>query len=255
MRPMHRLPRTLAPAALAVALGSLAAGAGPASAYGTRSANFRATISGSYANDGTVTSRGCFRYDPDGGDRIRLPDSTGEHSERTTFRSTGSVLFGISKTDGERRIVAGGKAIPVKVRTTRRSELANPFEVRGCTPLGDQFDTKCGTRTKRFRVGVFGRSGRPAISWGLSDRFTIKPFDDPFESCPIPESTSWWGGDGRRPDGNGDARFKTSRVFNRHVKELVLHGRTARDTKGSGDGFTAKGHESLRWTLVLRRVP
>jgi len=229
--------------ALLATLAVLAVVAPQASAGTLRSANFNATISGTYVDEGTVTSTDCFRYDAEAGERVPLGPLTGRYSERTSFRSVRSSLIGVSKTYGEKRITAGGLPIPVSATMERASDLVGPTEVKGCTPSGGQFlRPDCGTKTKRYKLGVFGVAGRPAFSYGFSNGYSTSNPSDPFE-CPSPEDAHWFGADYTR--GNGVAKVSTAKLFNRRVKKIVVHGGLTKKTSG--------GTETLDWTLVLTR--
>jgi hypothetical protein len=238
--------------ALPVLLAGLAATTGSASAYGTVYANFSATISGSYANDGTLTSANCFRYDDEGGDRVVLPAMTGKHAERTSFRSVRPTLLGFEKPRSRKTITAGGMPVPVDVKMDRRSELSGGTEVRGCTPIGDRFDTRCGTATKRFQLDLFAVRAKRALSYNLSNGFSTVFPDDPFE-CPVADSSHWWGGSYSR--GNGMAKLPSAKLFDRSVRRIVLHGSLTERTGDArpDEGWEASGTETLRWTVVLVR--
>ncbi len=243
--------RRLTPIALtAVAL--LATEASPAAGYGTQYANFSATISGSYVNEGSLTSSGCFRYDEEAGGRVPLPDMTAAHSEHTAFRSVRPAILGIVNKKGTRRITSGGKPIPVAVTMRRRSDLATPQAVRGCTPIDDRFDTACGTRTQPFQIKVYSPAGRPSFSYNLSNGFSTVFPADPFE-CPPAESSSWWAGPSSR--GNGVARVRLADLFDPRKRRIVVTGTLQRPTAADkpAEGWKASATETLRWTLVLRR--
>lgn len=244
-------PRPVALAAL-VTFVLLAVTASSAAGYGTRYANFSATISGTYVNEGSVTSSGCFRYDEDAGEQVPLPDLTGAHSERTSFRSVRPTIIGVENKIGTRRIIGGGKPIPVRATMRRRSELATPLEVRGCTPTGARYDTACGTRTQRFRIGVHTPAGRPSFSYNLSNGFSTVFPSDPFE-CPTAESSTWWGGSASR--GNGVARVSLADLFDVRKRRIVVTGTLRRTTAADepAEQWKARATETLRWTLLLRR--
>lgn len=248
--PLRRRPDLLVLLLLAAAL--LAATASSASAYGTHYAKFDATISGTYVNEGTLTSSGCFRYDEEAGEQIKLPPVTGTHSERTSFRSVRSTVVGFQKPKARKRITAGGKPIPVDVKMERASDLVAGSAARGCSPVTDRFKTRCGTQTQRFQLGLFALGGR-SLSYNLSNGFSTVFPGDPFEECPVADSSHWWGGSSKR--GNGEAKLSAAKLFDTSVKRIVLHGTMttrSNDTRPDEE-WQASGTETLRWTVVLVR--
>lgn len=238
--------------AVAITVLALAAGAASASAsVATRFATFNATISGTYAADGTLTDAKCHRYD-ENENPVALPPMTGRHSERTSFRSVRSSIVGFDDSEGPRHIIAGGKAIPVKATMVRTSDLVSGTEVRGCTPEGGQLPTQCGSKTARFGLTLFATPGRLRISFAFSrDLAPVFP-DDPFR-CPVADSAQWWGAYGDR--GDGVAPLSVAKVFDRRARRIVLHGKLDARPSGAnaGEGWQATATETMRWTVTLVR--
>ena len=137
---------TLAPLLVALA-------AAPAMGAGSvQSANFTARISGTYTASGTVTNTSCYRVDANDN---QVPfTGTGSASETTSFRSTRGALLGVSKMVNERRIVAGGPAIPVTATMSRSSTLDGSTEPQGCKPNSFPLRSTCGRKTKRYGIAV-----------------------------------------------------------------------------------------------------
>jgi hypothetical protein len=210
-------------------------------------ARFTARISGTYDVSGTVTNSRCFREDEAG--NVTYFTATGNAAEHTTFRAKRGALLGVSRTRGERRIVAGGPAIPVTTTTTRTSTLPGSSEPQGCRPNSPP--PACGTKTKSYKIEVYGVGHGFGFSYNLSNGFSTSIPDDPFEDCPLPEGASWWGSYYSR--GNGVAKVSTARLFNRRVKKIVVKGRLTKSPVATTSDYSARSTETLSWTLTLKR--
>lgn len=238
----HRLPIALASAALgAITL----AAAADARSFGD--ARFTARISGTYDVSGTVTNSRCFREDEAG--NVTYFSATGNAAEHTTFRAKRGALLGVSRTRGERRIVAGGPTIPVITTITRTSTLPGSSEPQGCRP--NQPPPACGTKTKSYKVEAYGVGHGFGFSYNLSNGFSTSIPDDPFEDCSLPEGASWWGAYYSR--GNGVAKVSPTKLFNRRVKRIVVKGRLTKSPATTTADYSASSTETLSWTLTLKR--
>jgi hypothetical protein len=212
-----------------------------------RRANFTATISGTYDVSGTVTSDKCFRENANGdNENFSL---TGQTSEHTTFHSTKGKLLAVSLTRGDHRLFAGGPGIPVTATIARSGTNPGSTEPNGCRPNPPPPD--CGTKTRKYHLGPYGVARGFGFSYNFVSHFTTQIPDDPFNDCELPEKATWWGQYLSR--GNGVARASTSKLFNRRVKKIVLHGGVSRSPKSSTRDYTASSTEKLSWTLTLRR--
>ena len=227
-------------AALVAAPSAFAAGS-------EKRANFTAKISGTYDVSGTVTNTKCFRENANGDPETFT--ATGQTSEHTTFSSTKSKLLAVSLTRGDRRIFAGGPGIPVTATIARSGTNPGSTEPNGCRPNSPPPD--CGTKTRKYHLSPYGVARGFGFSYNFTDHFTTRIPDDPFNDCELPEKATWWGQYFSR--GNGTAHISPHKLFNRHVKKLVLHGGLTRSPKSSTRDYTASSTETLRWTLTLRR--
>src|SRR3954453_3046239 len=220
------------------------------SAFATGSekrANFTASISGTYDVSGTVTNNKCFRENANGDTETFT--ATGQTSEHTTFHSTKGKLFAVSLTRGGHRLFAGGPAIPVTATIARTGPNPGSTEPSGCRPNPPPPD--CGTKTRKYHLSPYGVGRGFGFSYNFSSHFTTQIPEDPFNDCELPEEATWWGQYLSR--GNGTARVSPRKLFNRHVKKLVLHGELRRSPKSSTRDYMTSSTEKLRWTLTLQR--
>jgi hypothetical protein len=212
-------------------------------------ASFTARISGTYTTSGTVTNTRCYRVDENDN---QIPFSaSGNASESTSFRATRGALLGVSRTPGQRRIIAGGPAIPVTATMNRSSTLDSGTEPQGCKP-NPPLQRSCGRKTKAFKLSVFGVRRGYGFSYNFSSGFSSTFPADPFE-CPLVEGEDWWGQYYSR--GNGTAPASTVRLFNRRVRRIVVRGvlRKSPQRGSAAEGYSASSTESLSWTLTLVR--
>jgi hypothetical protein len=231
---------------IAVAAGLVAAPA--ASAAGSfGSANFTATISGTYDVSGTVTNNHCFRENANGD--VETFTATGQTAEHTTFKATRGALLGVSRTRGEKRIVGGGPTIPIVATIARTGTNPGSTEPNGCRPNPPPPD--CGTKTKRYKLEAYGVGKGFGFSYNLSNGFSTSIPDDPFQDCELPEGASWWGAYYSR--GNGVAKVSPRKLFNRRVRKIVVKGGLTRSPRSSTSEYSASSTEKLRWTLTLKR--
>ena len=239
----HRLVSIIA---LALVAGGTLAAHADARTYS--SANFTARISGSYETSGTVTNTRCYRVDDN--DNVTYFTATGQASERTTFKAKRGALLAVSRTRGDRRIVAGGPTIPVATTVTRTSTLAGSTEPQGCRPNSPS--PSCGTRSRSYKIAVYGVRRGYGFSYNLSNGYSTSIPEDPFyPACPLVEGDSWWGAYYSR--GNGTAKVSTAKLFNPRVKRIVVHGSLSRSPHSSESDYSAQATETLKWTLTLTR--
>jgi hypothetical protein len=132
----------------------------------------------------------------------------------------------------------------------RDSGLSGTSTPKGCHPNDDQFANTpdCGTKTKTYKIRVYGRTDKAAFSFAFSDGYhTIYP-DDPFTGCFLAGGGQWPG-----YILSGPAPIKPSKVFNRHIRTLVVHGSNSGTTREQ-EGATGTGTFRLNWTLTLKRI-
>jgi hypothetical protein len=242
--------RFVVPAVFAVLVASLAVAASSASASARafRDANFNASISGSYTTSANVNNTGCSRGDADG--NVTYFNASGSASESVTFHSTKSKLFGVNLTRGQHRLFAGGPAIPILAKLTRSSTLEGPTSPNGCDPnfFGDA--TNCGTKTVHYKLEPFGVGKGYAFSFNFSNGSSTTFPDDPF-NCPLADHQDWFAQYYTR--GNANAKVSVAKLFNPHVRRIVVKGhlvKTHHVTDGAG---TADSTETLSWMMVLKR--
>ena len=215
-----------------------------------KSANFTARISGTYTASGTVTNTSCYRVDANDN---QIPfTGSGSASETTSFRATRGARLGVSKMVNERRIVAGGPAIPVTATMSRSSTLEGSTKPQGCKPNSFPLRSTCGRKTKRYGIAVYARRQDNRLSYNFSSRYsTIFP-EDPFQ-CPLVEGADWWGR--YYPRGNGAGPVSVAKLFNRRVRTIVVKGTLKKSPQRSSasEGYSASSTETLSWTLTLTR--
>jgi hypothetical protein len=210
-------------------------------------ANFTATISGTYDVSGTVTNTKCFRENANGDTETFT--ATGQTSEHTTFRTTKGKLLAVSRTRGDKRFFAGGDALPVAATITRTGTNPGSSEPSGCRPNPPPND--CGTKNRKYHLSPYGVGRGFGFSYNFTENFSTEIPEDPFNDCALPEKATWWGQYYSR--GNGVARVSPRKIFNRHVKKIVLHGGLTRSPKATTSDYTASATEKLSWTLTLKR--
>jgi hypothetical protein len=215
-----------------------------------KSANFTARISGTYTASGTVTNTSCYRVDANDN---QIPfTGSGSASETTSFRSTRGALLGVSKMVNERRIVAGGFAIPVTATMSRSSTLDGSTEPQGCKPNSFPLRSTCGRKTKRYGIAVYARRQDNRLSYNLSSGYSTTFPEDPFQ-CPLVEGADWWGRYYSRTNGAGPV--SVAKLFNRRVRTIVVKGALKKSPQRSSasEGYSASSTETLSWTLTLTR--
>jgi hypothetical protein len=249
-------PRRFAVPATAVTLivlvVSLAGATSASASRAFRTANFTASISGAYNTTAKVDNTGCSRSDTDG--NTTYFDASGTASETDTFRSTKSKLFGVNLTRGQHRLFAGGPALPIEAKLNRSSTLEGPTEPNGCRQDFVAVPTDCGAKTFHTHIEVFGVGKGYGLSYNLSNgsstTFPDDPFNDQF-SCPLAEQQDWWGQYYTR--GNAIAKVSVAKLFNTHVKRIVVKGHLVKTHHVEDQGATADSTETLSWMLVLKR--
>jgi hypothetical protein len=221
----------------------------PSASAALQSANFTARISGTYTTSGTVTNTACYTEDDSGNRHVFT--ASGAASETTSFRATRGMLLGASKQSNERRIVAGGLPIPVSARMTRSSNLeSGGTQPQGCKPSSFPSKTTCGTKTKGYKLAVYGVGRGYGFSYNFSRGFSTFSPDDPFE-CPLVAGDHWWGAYFSR--GNGTAKVSLAKLFNRRIKAIVVKATLAKSPRATGSDYSASASERLSWTLTLTR--
>jgi hypothetical protein len=161
------------------------------------------------------------------------------------------VTIEASRFGRDRTFAAGSlKQLSTKFTLQRESGLSGTSTPKGCHPNDDQFaDTPdCGTKTKSYLIRVYGRTDKSAFSFGFSDGYsTIHP-DDPFTGCFLAGGGQWPG-----YVLSGAAPVKMSKLFNRRVRTIVVHGENS-GTTHEEPGASGSGTYRLSWTLTLKRV-
>jgi hypothetical protein len=214
-----------------------------------QTAKFRASISGTYTHEGSTTNDNC--YQPDGNGGGKTVSMTAGSAESDTFQSTKPVTLTVSRFTGDRTFAAGSlQQLATKFTLKRESGLNGTSTPKGCSPNADQFAAPpdCGTKTKTYRLRLYGRVDKPAFSFDFSDGYhTIHP-DDPFTGC-------FLAGGGRWPGYvlSGPAPVKQAKLFNRRVRTIVVHGLSTGTTREE-EGASGSGTYRLSWTLTLKRV-
>jgi len=227
----------------------LAAAALPSTASAA-TAKFRASLSGTYTQQGTTTNDNCVQ--PDGSDIPKQVSMTASSSESDTFKSTKAITLTVSRFTGEKTFGAGSlEQLATRFTLHRESGLSGMSTPKGCDPVYEQqFADKpdCGTKTKTYRIRVYGRTDKPAFSFGFSNGYnTIHP-DDPFTACFLAGGGQWPG-----YILSGAAPVKQSKLFNRRLRTIVVHGVNS-GTSREQEGTSGTGAYRLCWTLTLKRI-
>ena len=214
-----------------------------------QTAKFRASLSGTYTQQGTTTNDNCFQAD--GTDDGKTVSLTAGASESDTFRSVRPVTLSVSRFGRDKTFGAGSlQQLATKFTLHRESGLSGTSTPKGCRPNEDQFADKpdCGTKTKTYKIRVYGRTDKPAFSFGFSNGYNMVHPDDPFTGCFLAGGGQWPG-----YILSGAAPVKPAKLFNRGVRTIVVHGEN-RGTTREEAGTTGTGVFRLSWTLTLKRV-
>jgi hypothetical protein len=225
-----------------------AAVAAPATAH-AQTAKFRASISGTYSQQGTTTNDNCVQ--PDGSDTGKQVSLTATSTESDTFKSVRPVTIEASRYGRDKTFGAGSlKPLTTKFTLHRESGLSGSSTPKGCHPNESQFadPPDCGTKTKTYRIRAYGRSDKSAFSFGFSDGYTTIHPDDPFTGCFLAGGGQWPG-----YVLSGAAPVKMSKLFNRRVRTIVVHGENS-GTTHEEPGASGTGTYRLSWTLTLKRI-
>jgi hypothetical protein len=227
--------------ALPFIVASLACCTGTASAA---VANFKVTIKGSFATGGSATQSGCYTYDADG-NTVPLPDKSGKVTETDTFASARSHLIQVGHIRGE-PIGAGRlhKTMPLRVTTTRTSDMIGGGDIPGCRPADFDIPAQptCGTKTHTYQADISGSNRDQSLVYVfIRQRSYIYQPGDPFSNCGMVDGEPWFG-DADSPR----AKVSVKRLFNRHVRKVVLHAKASK----SGKNWSY----SEKYTLTLVRV-
>lgn len=229
-------------------MAAIAALALPATAA-AQTAKFRASLSGTYSHTGTTTNDNC--YQPDGTGDGKTVSLTANSTESDSFKSVKPVTLEASHYGREKVFGAGSlKTLATKFTLQRESGLSGASTPKGCHPNDDQFADKpdCGTKTKTYKIRVYGRSDKSAFSFGFSDGYSMIHPDDPFTGCFLAGGGQWPG-----YVLSGAAPIKMSKLFNRSVRTIVLHGENSGTTEEE-PGASGTGTFRLSWTLTLKRI-
>jgi hypothetical protein len=236
------LIRRLAPTALVLFL----ALTGSASAS---LAKFSASLKGTYTQQGTVTNTQCWRSDAN--DNTTYFTGQGTASENDTFQSRKPITLTVSRTRGQKTFDAGSFShLQTLFTLNRTSTLGGMDTPPGCTP-NEQFDAQpsdCGTKQKTYALRVYGRQDRAAFSYLFTRGFTTYYPDDPFAACWLAGGGTWPG----QLQTSGPGSISPSKLFNRRIKTIVVHGGASASTHGD-EGASATGSYKLSWTLTLKR--
>jgi hypothetical protein len=242
--------RTLLTAIVALTL--LACGTAEA-----RTAHFEVTLTGSYSTSGTATETGCSSVDAD--DNVHpLPPQTGSAGETVSFASTRPVAFVVSSLFRRPPLVGPlrlHRLIPVRVTAKRTSTLGDHGTVRGCQP-GDDVGAPtadCGVKRRTYSTTVFGSTARPLFGYHFVnyDASTLWRPPDPFKACWLSIAQQWYGG----ARTHATAKVSATKLFNPHVRRIVLPGRRSGSGKRTEGNLSATAKFSERYTLTLTRIP
>ena len=219
----------------------------PASAS-AQIATFRASLSGTYTYQGTSTNNRC--HSADGESTFSM---TGASTENESFHSLKPIKLQVSRVITQKTVDAGSfQTFATKFTFQRTSDLIGTDTPKGCDPVYEQQfadPTDCGTKTKTYKIRVYGRQDKAAFSYLFSSGFnTIYP-DDPFNNCFLAGGGRWPG----HLEQSGPAPIKPAKLFNKHVRTIVVHGLN-QGTTHPEESTTGSGTYKLSWTLTLKRL-
>jgi hypothetical protein len=215
------------------------------SAASAQIANFKASLSGTYTQQGTTTDNRCSHDDGNG--TVTYSSVTYQSSETDSFQSVKPIKLQVSRVILQKTVDAGSFQQLITKFTLHRERTADAT----CSSDNDPFapTPDCGTKTKSYRIRVYGRVDKPAFSYLFSNGSnTIYP-DDPFSGCRLEGGGLWPGS----LETSGPAPIKPARLFNKHVRAIVVHGVNSGTTHPEAP-LTGSGTYNLSWTLTLKRI-
>jgi hypothetical protein len=216
---------------------------------GAATITWRASFSGSYTTNGTLTNTDCFRPGgPSGDDQIPFT-GTGQAGETATFRTLRSQRVQMSKF-GSLPLGAGAfRDFQVEAKITRSTTLEGQSTPRGCRPNFRPEQPDCGSKTRRYAMQI--RTNNSRRRNGLVVRF-IRRFvfvnpDDPFRACFLVDNQDWFGA--AKPV---VAYVSAARLLNRRLHRVVVNGRlTGSPTFREGGVSASSSYEgNLKVTLT-----
>jgi hypothetical protein len=223
-------------------------------------ARFSASLKGTYTERGTLTDTGCYRVDEN--ENPTYFTGSGTSSEDDVFASRRPVIVLAERNPARGDFDAGSlDAVKTAFTVQRTSTLViDSSEPSGCHP-NDQIGAPrpdCGTKHLTYGVRLIGRRQRlysgPAFFVYELSRGHVTPYfpDDPFSGCFLVHGDVWPG-----KLESGHASVSLSKLFNRGVRKVVVHGSTSGGThrhEADGPGqLVVSGTYRLSWTLTLRR--
>jgi hypothetical protein len=220
-----------------------------ASSASAEVAKFRASLTGTYTQQGTVTDTRCWRTDDN--DNTVYFTSQGTASENDSFKSGKSISLTVSRTRGQKTFDAGSLShLQTAFTLNRTSTLAGQDTPPNCHP-NDQFGAPandCGTKQKTYGLRIYGRTDKAAFSYLFTKGFTTYYPDDPFTGCSLAGGGLWPG----QLQTSGPGAVSPGKLFNRRLKTIVVHGGNSGTTHGDS-GTDSRGTYKLSWTLTLKR--
>jgi hypothetical protein len=236
--------RVLRPAL--VTAGVLLTAVAPASATTTK---WRASLTGTYTQQGTVTDTRCFSSDEN--DNVTYFTRTGTASENDSFQSVKPVTLSVTRVRGQRTFDAGSlKHLRTTFTLSRQSDLAGTETPSGCRP-NSTFGAPapdCGIKKLTFPLRVYGRTDHPGFSYLFTKNFSTYYPDDPYDACSLAGGV--WPGQLQQ---SGTGKVAPAKLFRRSAKKLVVHGGDSDSKHDSSGSVTIDSSYKLSWTLTLRR--
>jgi len=224
---------------------ALLLGAAPASAYsvpGYKEAYFKTTIEGTFVSTGHDSSE-CTVEDPETLERTRYPTTT-TVEDRVDFTTRRAGVAQVSTL----RHLALDAGMTRNARVHARWTRSRTTVAGGpCAP--DPQAERCGARDRDFGAGIFGRQKRDAFAYALRIRSGPIFPDDPYGSdCALVSFQLSWGK--LQVAGTPASR---ARMFNRHVRKIVLHGVERHSDPRNPQSGNAYSTRELRYTITLVR--
>jgi hypothetical protein len=215
-----------------------------------RTAQFTASLAGTYTTSAEITESQCGTTGPNG-ELVDLPPMKATVSDRTGFSSTNRTRLSVEEF-GRPPLAAGGRT-SIQVRVTRTSGLTRSGSVRGCRPGLDASDqpTRCGTRAHTYPGGYIGANHGSGLGFTFLRRgiFVDFPTDRFGEDCPLGPGQVWLGRLSVLT-----APVSTAKLFNRHRHTIVVVGRRSGHSQERDGDQTSSVTYSERFTLTLKRT-
>jgi hypothetical protein len=227
----------------------------PANAIASSPAFWRASLSGSYRTEATVTNSQC-------GENYATPMTAGA-VESGALRTTKAAVVVAFRANGQPEFQLKSSSSPLLVAgtITRTSGLDNRDEPRGCHPPSGAQD--CGTKSFTSQTGLAGEpTGRKvfdvAIELDVNSYFKVA--GGGFQHCVLGPGQSALPvfADPKYPGAgiNAVAPIPTSKLFARHRRTFTVKGtlsHSGRETTGAAiSDWTYSFDYTLRLTPVRR---